>query len=287
LTTSSPIRCISWSRRSAADRSARRRLPLLRDALGSRLRLLGDGGGGAVGELDLGGGRRIDVRHGGRGRLDRGLLVVAREPDLDRVAAEALEVAVGGLRGEHLAVVGERCERHVRADRRHQRVASELDDDVVHRARVLGREQRLELELGRGLLFAVRALADERVQAADEGAFVEVVHAAYLDRLEGGAERVEALEQAADRVAADAAAPLAQQLEDVLHRVRQARDALEAHRRAHALQGMGDPEDLVERLGVVRGFLDADDREIQLLQMLAALREEHGEVFVEIHQTFR
>ncbi len=119
------------------------------------------------------------------------------------------------------------------------------------------------------------------------GLFVELFAAVRFDALERDAKPVEALEQNVDRVATDAAAPLAQQLEDVLHRMREPRDALEAHRRAHALERVRDPEDLVERLDVVRSLFDANDCEVQLLQMLAALREEHGEVLVEIHQTFR
>ena len=71
---------------------------------------------------------------------------------------------------------------------------------------------------------------------------------------------------------------LAQQLEDVLHLVRERRHAGEAHRRAHALQRVRDAEDLVDRLLVVGGLLDADDGEVELLQVLAALGQEHREV---------
>jgi hypothetical protein len=45
-----------------------------------------------------------------------------------------------------------------------------------------------------------------------------------------------------------------------------------------------DPEDLVDRLAVVGALLDADHCERQLLEMLAGLREEHGEVLGDVHQ---
>ena len=46
-----------------------------------------------------------------------------------------------------------------------------------------------------------------------------------------------------------------------------------------------DAEDLVDRLRVVGRLLDPDDGEVELLQVLAPLGEEHGEVLV--HQLFR
>ena len=69
--------------------------------------------------------------------------------------------------------------------------------------------------------------------------------------------------------------------------MRERRHAGEAHRRAHALHRVRDAEDLVDRLLVVRGLLDADDREVELLQVLAALGQEHGEVLGDLHQVFR
>jgi hypothetical protein len=41
---------------------------------------------------------------------------------------------------------------------------------------------------------------------------------------------------------------------------------------------MRDAEDLVDRLAVVRGLLDAHDREVELLQVLPALGQEHREI---------
>ncbi len=38
---------------------------------------------------------------------------------------------------------------------------------------------------------------------------------------------------------------------------------------------------------VVGSLLDADDRQVQLLEVLAALGEEHRQVLVEVHHAFR
>jgi hypothetical protein len=46
---------------------------------------------------------------------------------------------------------------------------------------------------------------------------------------------------------------------------------------------VGDPEDLVDRLLVVGALLDADDGEVELLEVLAPLREEHGEILGRFH----
>ena len=108
-----------------------------------------------------------------------------------------------------------------------------------------------------------------------------------VDRVDGGLQRVEALEQHVDRLAAEAVGALAQQLEDVLHLVRQRGHAGEAHRRAHALHRVRDPEDLVDRLLVVGLLLDPHDGEVELLEVLATLREEHREVLGGLHQRFR
>jgi hypothetical protein len=44
-----------------------------------------------------------------------------------------------------------------------------------------------------------------------------------------------------------------------------------------------DPEDLVNRLLVVRALFDADHRKVELLKVLAALGQEHREVFRGLH----
>jgi hypothetical protein len=48
-----------------------------------------------------------------------------------------------------------------------------------------------------------------------------------------------------------------------------------------------DAEDLVDRLPVLGVLLDADHGKVQLLEVLARLREEHVEVLIEVHQLFR
>ena len=115
------------------------------------------------------------------------------------------------------------------------------------------------------------------------GLRLDLLLAALVDRVDRGREGVEALEQDVDRLAGKAALALAQELEDVLHLVREGRHAGEAHRRAHALQRVRDPEDLVDRLLVVGPLLDADDGEVQLLEVLAPLGQEHREVLGDVH----
>ena len=70
--------------------------------------------------------------------------------------------------------------------------------------------------------------------------------------------------------------------------VRERRHAGEAHRRAHALQRVRDAEDLVDGLAVVGALLDAHDREVELLEVLARLGEEHRRGTRNVHvQTLR
>jgi hypothetical protein len=44
-----------------------------------------------------------------------------------------------------------------------------------------------------------------------------------------------------------------------------------------------DAEDLVDRLAVVGRLLDPDDREVELLEVLARLGQEHGQVLRDVH----
>src|SRR3712207_8829978 len=53
--------------------------------------------------------------------------------------------------------------------------------------------------------------------------------------------------------------------------------------RSHALERVGDAEDLVDRGGVVRVLLDPHDGEVELLQVLAPFGEEHREVLGDVH----
>jgi hypothetical protein len=51
---------------------------------------------------------------------------------------------------------------------------------------------------------------------------------------------------------------------------------------------VGDAEDLVDGVAVVRRFLDPDDGQVQVLEVLAAFGEEHAQVLGDVHQaTFR
>jgi len=43
-------------------------------------------------------------------------------------------------------------------------------------------------------------------------------------------------------------------------------------------------EDRVDAFRVIRGLFEGDNREVQLLQVLATLGDKHREVFVGIHQ---
>ena len=147
--------------------------------------------------------------------------------------------------------------------------------------------ERLRRDHGHYLNGFGGAFAHERLEALDQRRLVETLDAFGVDRLERVAERIEAFEQHIDGVALESAATLPEQLEDVLHRVRQRGDALEAHRCAHPLERVRDPEDLADRLRVVRVLFDADDRQVQLLKVLAAFSEEHRQIFVEVHQAFR
>ncbi len=184
-------------------------------------------------------------------------------------------------------MVAECGDHHVCAHGGHEGRVVERDGDVMDGAPVGvahrggRRDHRHDVHVLGGVV------ADERLQLRDERRLVETLDAFGVDRLEGVAERVEALEEHVDRRALESTGALPEQFEDVLHRVGQRCDALEAHRRAHALEGMRDSEDLADRLRVVRHLFDADDRQVELLEVLAALGEEHRQVFVELHQAFR
>ena len=143
-------------------------------------------------------------------------------------------------------------------------------------------------DLGLGLdRVAVVAAADQAAEALDEHRRVEALGAVGVDRVDRARERVQAGEQDVDDLAGQARAALAQQLEDVLHLVREGRHALEAHGRGHALQGMGDAEDRVDGLAIVGRLLEAHDGEVELLEVLPALGQEHRKVLGGVHQSFR
>ena len=189
---------------------------------------------------------------------------------------------------ERLAVARDHREHHVGAHGGHRDVVVQARGDLDHAAAVgelgqlVGRRRGDADALG---LLLGRAVAHEPAQALDQDLRLDLLGAGVVDRLDRGRQRVQALEEHVDGDALQPAGALAQQLEDVLHLVRQRRHAREAHRRAHALQRVRDAEDLVDRRRIVGRLLDTDDREVELLQVLAPLGEEHREILV--HQLFR
>jgi hypothetical protein len=50
---------------------------------------------------------------------------------------------------------------------------------------------------------------------------------------------------------------------------------------------VGDAEDRIDRLAVVGHLFEAHDGEVELLEVLPALGQEHGEVLGGVHQIFR
>ena len=50
---------------------------------------------------------------------------------------------------------------------------------------------------------------------------------------------------------------------------------------------MHDAEDRIDAVGVFGSLLEGHDREVELLQVLAALGDEHRQVVARIHQLLR
>ena len=259
------------------------------DGHGHRGDLLGLADHAGLGDLGhLGGG---DVGHGGQRGTEGGSLDPRGDPHVHAAAVEGLDVVLLGSGGDDGAEVGGGGDDHVGAHRGHQRVVGQRDPGVQHR---VARADRLDdgrrhrcgrrAAVARDLLVG-GAVADEALQALDQRRRLQVLDAVGLDGVRGAREGVEALEQDVDRLARQAARALAQQLEDVLHLVGEGGHAREAHGRAHALQRMGDAEDLVDRRAVVGLLLDPHDGEVELLQVLAALGEEHREVLAGVHRS--
>ena len=224
---------------------------------------------------------------GGRG-LELGVGAVADEPGDDLAPGEGVDVLRRRQARERLPQLGDGGEHHVGAHGRHVDVVAQGRADL-HHAAALGHLAEVEGRfddvvvggaLGRGLV-----VADQLAQAFDQRRGLDRLRAGLVDRVDRGLERVQALEQHVDLVALEPVAALAQQLEDVLHLVRERRHAAEAHRRAHALQRMRDAEDLVDGGPVLRRVLDPDDRQVELLKVLPALGQEHREVLRKVVHT--
>ena len=137
---------------------------------------------------------------------------------------------------------------------------------------------------GLAAIFGFRA--HQLAKALGQRRWVQLLLTVGLDRFHRGVQRVEAGEHGVDGVAGEGTAALAQQLEDFLHLVRELGDLVEAHGRAHPLQRVRDPEDLLERRPILGVLLEAHDGEVELLQVLAGLREEHRHVLGVVHQPF-
>ncbi len=321
--TSSPMKCMSWSRRSASTRTVDEPPCLLPPAFSLAAGAAFSAGGAAAGvaagagaspagtstasastggaggavtaSVDLVGRveRRIrrgleDVHlghlgHGGDRVLDLGVGALGDHPGVDVAAVERVD----GFRRrdalERLAVARDHRQDHVGPHGRHRDVVVERRGDLDHPAAV-GQLGELAGQRGVGAdelgLLLGRAIAHQSTQALDQGLRLDVLLAGLVDRLDGGRQRVQALEEDVDRDPLQTALALAQKLEHVLHLVRERRHVGEAHRRAHALQGMRDPEDLVDDVLVVGGLLDLDDREVELLNVLTPLGQEHREILV-------
>ena len=258
-----------------------------------RLRL----GGGRSGGRCCGLGRGGVVAHDGashvgdaeNGLLDGAVLVVCGQPRLDDGAIEGLDGLGRGRRADQLAVIAECGEHHVGAHRRHHHAGSQLGSHVRHRDAVksLGqidgrRGPGARLGAGGSILVSQQAL-----EADDQRGGIEALGALLGDRLDGAGQRVEAFEQDVDGTPADALGAPAEHLEHVLHLVSQCGNLGKAHRRAHALQRVRGAEDLVERVAVVRGLLDPDHRQVERVEVLAALGQEHAHVLGGVHHALR
>jgi hypothetical protein len=218
--------------------------------------------------------------------------VLAGQPRLDPVAGEVLDRVGRGDASDQLAMVAEGGEQHVRPDGGHHHGFVERSIDVEHagtgragglqsgEVRELGTADAVDRLLG-------RAGADQVAQAADQLGRVELLHAVRLDRFDRLRERVEAGQHRGDGIFGEAAGALTEQLEHILHLMRELGDRGEAHRGAHPLEGVRDPEDPVDGVAVGRVVLQLHDRDVQFLQMLPRLGEEHGHVLGGVHHAFR
>ena len=212
------------------------------------------------------------------------------DPGPDGVAGEALDDLLVGHAAGEFAMFGDRVENHERPDGGHQHVLGELHLDVEQTASVvrhggkqlswelvvaeigLGRTRRLRF--GRAPLFLAplvggltsigltavsrfRTRADERPQPFLQRSGIESFLAVVLDPVDRFGQGVEAGEHGVDGVVRERAAALAEELEDLLHLMGELGDRGEAHRRAHALERVRDPEDLIDRRAVLRVLLKA------------------------------
>ena len=148
------------------------------------------------------------------------------------------------------------------------------------------RVDRLILRAALFLAPVLGAGAHERPQALLERSGIKSLFAVVLDPVDGLGQRVEAGEHGVDDVVRERAGALAEKLEHLLHLMRELGDCGETHRRAHALERVSDPEDLIDRRAVLWVLLKRDDRDVEFLEVLARLGEEHRHVLGGVHHAF-
>lgn len=126
--------------------------------------------------------------------------MLAGEPSFDEVAVELLDAVGRRRRAEHVSVLGQGGEHHVRAHRRHQHRVAEHGANVEHPDAVA--EQCLQVRddpaaLALDLLLGSTGV-DEAAQAGDQLGGVELLGADGLDRCDRAAERIQAGEHRVD-----------------------------------------------------------------------------------------
>ncbi len=203
-TTSSPMRCISWSRRSASTRTvAATRPPSPRSPATTGI---GTGAAGSASATTPASATSATSAVATSGTAVRAALSAAAstpggDPHVHAAPVEGLDVVLLRSGGDDGAQVGGGGDDHVGAHRRHQGVVGQRDPGVQHgvaRADRLddGRRHRRgrRAAVARDLLVG-GAVADEALQALDERRGLQVLDAVGLDGVGGALERVEALEQ--------------------------------------------------------------------------------------------
>ena len=111
----------------------------------------------------------------------------------------------------------------------------------------------------------------------------DVLRLAVADAVDHLRQRVDAFEQRVDDVFVELQLLFADEVEDVLHLMRELGNLVEAHRRRHAFQRVRVAEDLVDDRGLLHVVLEAQQAIVQRLQMLMRLVEEHIHVLIRIH----
>ena len=150
----------------------------------------------------------------------------------------------------------------------------ELDGDLVFRRCCGSRSRRC-----RGLI----RLRD-RTEFLDEvGDIDDILCLAVADAIDHLSERIDALEERVDDILVELELFLADEVEYILHLMRELSDLVEAHRRRHAFERMRVTENLIDDGGILHIVLKAQESIVERLQMLVRLVEEHVHVLIRIH----